>query len=182
MTSTPNWINEMAPNSLSREPKKKARETLSLALTLKYRPPTLHTQSHTSLSFSLPTAMASSQTRTLRRRRTQASKPISQSPLKSLSKSQIDDYYSDAVCEECGSGDAADELLLCDKCDRGFHLFCLRPIIVSVPKGPWFCPSCSSQKKLKCMLMVAWHYSIFYWLVGFLFNVCLSCFLVWFCW
>ncbi|KAJ9679992.1 hypothetical protein PVL29_021778 [Vitis rotundifolia] len=98
--------------------------------------------------------MASSQTRTLRRRRTQASKPISQSPLKSLSKSQIDGYYSDAVCEECGSGDAADELLLCDKCDRGFHLFCLRPIIVSVPKGPWFCPTCSSQKKLKYFPLV----------------------------
>ena len=131
-----------------------------------------------SLCLSFSQAMAYSQTRSLRRRRTEASKPIYQSPLKPHSEPQIDDDddYSYTVCEECGSGDAADKLLLCDKCDRGFHLFCLRPIIVSVPKGRWFCPSCSSQKKLKRTLIVIWHFSVFDRLVIFLFNLHLSFF------
>ncbi|KAG1360693.1 putative Histone-lysine N-methyltransferase ATXR6 [Cocos nucifera] len=59
------------------------------------------------------------------------------------------DRVKSIQCEECGSGDFADELLLCDKCDRGFHLFCLRPILACVPQGLWFCPSCSSHKKPK---------------------------------
>ncbi|CAA6663352.1 unnamed protein product [Spirodela intermedia] len=50
-------------------------------------------------------------------------------------------------CEECGSGHAGEVLLLCDKCDRGFHTFCLRPILASVPNGAWFCPSCSKPRK-----------------------------------
>lgn len=74
--------------------------------------------------------------------------------MKSLSKSHIDVYCNDAVYEECGSGDTADELLLCDKRDWGFHLLCLRPITVSMPKGPWFCPSCSNKKNLKYFPLV----------------------------
>ncbi|PKA46213.1 Histone-lysine N-methyltransferase ATXR6 [Apostasia shenzhenica] len=50
-------------------------------------------------------------------------------------------------CEKCRSGDSADELLLCDGCDMGFHLYCLRPILACVPYGPWFCPSCSSRRR-----------------------------------
>jgi hypothetical protein len=50
----------------------------------------------------------------------------------------------DVRCEACGSGDGADELLLCDGCDRGLHIFCLRPILPRVPAGDWFCPSCAA--------------------------------------
>ncbi|KAL9334592.1 hypothetical protein Peur_071773 [Populus x canadensis] len=75
----------------------------------------------------------------LRSKRSQAPKPISRS------KAAAADY-SDVYCEKCGSGESPGELLLCDKCDKGFHLFCLRPILVAVPKGSWFCPSCSKQK------------------------------------
>ncbi|KAJ4957947.1 hypothetical protein NE237_025058 [Protea cynaroides] len=81
------------------------------------------------------------------KRRTRAPKLISALSLKGSGNHDGD--YDDAYCEECRSGDAADELLLCDKCDQGFHLFCLRPILVHVPKGPWFCPSCSNLKKPK---------------------------------
>ncbi|XP_043701721.1 histone-lysine N-methyltransferase ATXR6-like [Telopea speciosissima] len=81
------------------------------------------------------------------KRRTRAPKPIS--PLSLTGSSDEEREYDETFCEECRSGDAADELLLCDKCDRGFHLFCLRPILVSVPKGLWFCPPCSNLKKPK---------------------------------
>ncbi|XP_059625436.1 histone-lysine N-methyltransferase ATXR6 [Cornus florida] len=93
-------------------------------------------------------------TTVVHRRRTQAPKPLSsETPLTSTtSRSKRD--YTDTCCERCGSGDFADELLLCDKCDRGFHLFCIRPILVSVPKGSWFCSSCSNHHKLKNFPMV----------------------------
>ncbi|KAK9147225.1 hypothetical protein Scep_005982 [Stephania cephalantha] len=90
--------------------------------------------------------------KSLKRRRTRAPRPTmsSMSPRHSHEEDEESEGdYSDVYCEECGSGDAADELLLCDKCDRGFHLFCLKPILVAVPKGSWFCQSCSEQKKLK---------------------------------
>ncbi|KAL9437006.1 hypothetical protein AB3S75_022950 [Citrus x aurantiifolia] len=80
----------------------------------------------------------------LLRRRTEAPKPNTHPPI--TYESPDDD---DSRCEKCGSGDFPDELLLCDKCDKGFHLFCLRPILVSVPKGSWFCPSCSHHKRPK---------------------------------
>ncbi|XP_071716889.1 histone-lysine N-methyltransferase ATXR6-like [Rutidosis leptorrhynchoides] len=69
------------------------------------------------------------------RRRIQATNSI-----KSCSKN-----YDDTRCEKCGSGQFGSELLLCDRCDRGFHLFCLTPILASVPIGSWFCPSCSTH-------------------------------------
>ncbi|XP_022890397.1 histone-lysine N-methyltransferase ATXR6-like [Olea europaea var. sylvestris] len=82
------------------------------------------------------------------RKRTLAPKPISEEPKsKKRSESKKEEDYCDACCENCGSGNRASELLLCDKCDRGFHLFCLRPILVAVPKGSWFCPSCSKDYK-----------------------------------
>ncbi|XP_059433368.1 probable Histone-lysine N-methyltransferase ATXR5 isoform X2 [Corylus avellana] len=57
--------------------------------------------------------------------------------------------YSDASCQQCGSGDRADELLLCDKCDKGFHMKCLRPIVVRVPIGSWLCPKCSGRRRVR---------------------------------
>lgn len=85
-------------------------------------------------------------------RRTRAPKPLSKSPIEYGDDDATE--YSDVCCEKCGSGDCAAKLLLCDKCDRGYHLFCVRPILVSVPKGSWFCPTCSMHKiKLKCTFM-----------------------------
>lgn len=53
--------------------------------------------------------------------------------------------YSDCMCERCGSGEQPKELLLCDKCDKGFHMKCLRPILARVPIGSWICPKCCSE-------------------------------------
>jgi hypothetical protein len=38
------------------------------------------------------------------------------------------------------------EMLLCDGCDHGYHMFCLEPPLVAVPKGDWFCPGCSTSR------------------------------------
>lgn len=76
-----------------------------------------------------------------------------------------DGGYNEVACEWCGSGGHEDELLLCDKCDRGYHVFCLKPILPCVPNGSWFCSSCISQKKLKRMCHCRYWlliYSIFF--------------------
>ncbi|XWS29392.1 hypothetical protein CRYUN_Cryun24cG0025600 [Craigia yunnanensis] len=57
--------------------------------------------------------------------------------------------YSDISCEQCGTGERPDELLLCDKCDKGFHMKCLRPIVARVPIGSWLCPKCSGHRRKK---------------------------------
>ncbi|XP_067936732.1 tyrosine-protein kinase BAZ1B-like [Watersipora subatra] len=48
------------------------------------------------------------------------------------------------VCKR--KGDEA-TLLLCDGCDLGFHMSCLRPGLKKVPEGDWFCPSCTPQER-----------------------------------
>ncbi|XP_075955886.1 bromodomain adjacent to zinc finger domain protein 2A isoform X1 [Anarhichas minor] len=48
-------------------------------------------------------------------------------------------------CQVCRKGDNDDCLLLCDGCDRGCHMYCLRPKITQVPEGDWFCPTCVAQ-------------------------------------
>ena len=48
----------------------------------------------------------------------------------------------DLWCELCKKGDREDVLLICDQCNRGFHIFCLVPPLPAVPKGGWTCNSC----------------------------------------
>ena len=36
-------------------------------------------------------------------------------------------------------------LLLCDECDRGYHMFCLEPKLEEPPSGSWSCEECSSH-------------------------------------
>jgi hypothetical protein len=63
--------------------------------------------------------------------------------------------YSKVSCEQCRSGERPDELLLCDKCDKGFHMKCLRPIVVRVPIGSWLCPKCSGNRRVRSTLLFA---------------------------
>ncbi|XP_059474991.1 bromodomain adjacent to zinc finger domain protein 1A [Neocloeon triangulifer] len=43
------------------------------------------------------------------------------------------------ICRRKGDGE---NMLLCDSCDKGHHLYCLKPPLSCVPSGEWFCPSC----------------------------------------
>lgn len=45
-------------------------------------------------------------------------------------------------CIVCGMSANADDLLICDACDKGFHMECLDPPIPSLPEGRWVCPMC----------------------------------------
>jgi hypothetical protein len=45
----------------------------------------------------------------------------------------------DAACVVCEGTHAADLMLLCDGCDTGYHIFCLRPPLEAIPEDDWFC-------------------------------------------
>ncbi|XP_046396168.1 uncharacterized protein LOC124163357 isoform X2 [Ischnura elegans] len=45
-------------------------------------------------------------------------------------------------CQKCGQRDHPEWILLCDKCDSGWHCSCLRPPLFLIPEGDWFCPPC----------------------------------------
>lgn len=54
-------------------------------------------------------------------------------------------YYSELTCKICGSGDKDEEMLLCDDCDKGFHMMCLRPVVLQIPPENWYCDGCRSD-------------------------------------
>ncbi|XP_071478163.1 uncharacterized protein [Diadema antillarum] len=46
------------------------------------------------------------------------------------------------TCSQCGDPTHEDKMMFCDKCDRGYHTFCVG--LTDIPTGLWLCPSCSS--------------------------------------
>ncbi|RVE65160.1 hypothetical protein OJAV_G00132960 [Oryzias javanicus] len=55
---------------------------------------------------------------------------------------------SEDCCSHCGLPNHPELILLCDSCDSGYHTACLRPPVMLIPDGEWFCPPC--QHKLLC--------------------------------
>ncbi|XP_071994176.1 tyrosine-protein kinase BAZ1B [Engystomops pustulosus] len=47
-----------------------------------------------------------------------------------------------ARCKVCRKKGEDDKLILCDGCNKAFHLFCLRPVLLNIPDGEWLCPAC----------------------------------------
>lgn len=48
----------------------------------------------------------------------------------------------DLSCQKCRTAEQPEWILLCDKCDEGWHAACLRPPLLSIPEGDWYCPPC----------------------------------------
>lgn len=48
----------------------------------------------------------------------------------------------DEGCVACGRNNRPTKMLLCDSCDKPFHLSCLSPPLNSIPKGDWICNNC----------------------------------------
>jgi len=46
------------------------------------------------------------------------------------------------TCTLCGTSENDDQLLFCDDCDRGYHMYCLVPPIKEPPEGSWSCNLC----------------------------------------
>ncbi|XP_055385665.1 uncharacterized protein LOC129614806 [Condylostylus longicornis] len=58
---------------------------------------------------------------------------------------------SDEACQKCGKGDHPEWILLCDKCDKGYHCSCLSPVLFIIPEGDWFCPPCQQEQLIEAL-------------------------------
>lgn len=57
-------------------------------------------------------------------------------------ESDTEEPTDDQACQKCGKTDHPEWILLCDNCDCGWHCSCLRPALLVIPEGDWFCPPC----------------------------------------
>lgn len=56
--------------------------------------------------------------------------------------------YNHLRCEYCMSEDLPAQMLICDGCNKGFHLGCLIPPLSDVPTDSWHCKSCRRTTRL----------------------------------
>ncbi|XP_055923765.1 bromodomain adjacent to zinc finger domain protein 1A [Eupeodes corollae] len=47
-----------------------------------------------------------------------------------------------SLCAICRRGTDPDKMLLCDECNAGTHMFCMKPKMKTVPEGNWYCLKC----------------------------------------
>ncbi|PSN58246.1 hypothetical protein C0J52_00127 [Blattella germanica] len=52
-----------------------------------------------------------------------------------------------AHCRLCRRRGDGENMLLCDGCNKGHHLYCLKPKLAKVPQGDWFCFKCRPPEK-----------------------------------
>ncbi|XP_047333642.1 methyl-CpG-binding domain-containing protein 9-like isoform X2 [Impatiens glandulifera] len=50
--------------------------------------------------------------------------------------------WKDDSCKVCGIDKDNKYVLLCDRCDEGYHTYCLEPPLKRVPEEDWFCARC----------------------------------------
>ncbi|XP_012989812.1 zinc finger protein ubi-d4 isoform X4 [Esox lucius] len=55
-------------------------------------------------------------------------------------------------CNHCGTSENDDQLLFCDDCDRGYHMYCLNPPMAEPPEGSWSCHLCLELLKDKASI------------------------------
>ncbi|XP_053552433.1 histone-lysine N-methyltransferase 2C, partial [Bombina bombina] len=54
------------------------------------------------------------------------------------------------------SGDD-NQMLVCDTCDKGYHTFCLQPVMDSVPTNGWKCKNCRICAECGTRTSSLWH-------------------------
>lgn len=65
--------------------------------------------------------------------------------MRAVDRSVLLNEDPDAIeCEHCfgNHSEERDALLLCDGCDKGYHMACLPDQLHDVPEGQWLCPEC----------------------------------------
>ena len=65
-------------------------------------------------------------------------------------KENEDDNEEESDSDYCVVCDDGGELILCDKCDRPYHLYCHQPALPEIPEGAWFCSDCRMRSPALC--------------------------------
>ena len=58
-------------------------------------------------------------------------------------------FQNSKGCVVCRKDVNHDKMLICDECDKEYHMYCLTPKLTKVPEGHWYCPRCTAGKKKK---------------------------------
>ncbi|EJS43088.1 YJR119C [Saccharomyces arboricola H-6] len=58
------------------------------------------------------------------------------------SDSGSDSDEDDEACVVCQNSEDPKRTILCDSCDKPFHIYCLTPSLERVPPGDWICNTC----------------------------------------
>lgn len=53
-----------------------------------------------------------------------------------------EDESDEEGCLVCTKSNNPTKMILCDSCDKPFHISCLSPPLSSIPKGEWICKNC----------------------------------------
>ncbi|XP_070160497.1 microtubule-associated protein futsch [Polyergus mexicanus] len=72
----------------------------------------------------------------------QESEPLRRARTAQKAQSDVEEAEDEYACQKCGKADHPEWILLCDSCDKGWHCSCLRPALMLIPEGDWFCPPC----------------------------------------
>uniref|UniRef100_A0A336MMI0 Bromodomain adjacent to zinc finger domain protein 1A n=1 Tax=Culicoides sonorensis TaxID=179676 RepID=A0A336MMI0_CULSO len=48
-------------------------------------------------------------------------------------------------CVICRRAKDPEFTLLCDDCNKGYHTYCLKPKLKTIPEGNWYCPKCRPE-------------------------------------
>ncbi|KAL3619294.1 hypothetical protein CASFOL_036864 [Castilleja foliolosa] len=60
---------------------------------------------------------------------------------------KVEEKEFDQICEQCRSGLHGEVMLLCDRCNKGWHIYCLSPPLKTIPPGNWYCLECLNSEK-----------------------------------
>ncbi|KAM5129614.1 bromodomain adjacent to zinc finger domain protein 1A [Mantella aurantiaca] len=52
-------------------------------------------------------------------------------------------------CKVCRKKGDSESMLLCDGCERGHHIYCVRPKLKCIPDDDWFCSECRPRPRSK---------------------------------
>ena len=58
-------------------------------------------------------------------------------------------FKNSVGCVICKRDINHDQILICDGCDKEYHMYCLTPKLKKVPEGHWYCPRCKTMKGKK---------------------------------